>query len=268
MTVAFNKLNEGSLEECIYSLATAIRQDFCVENVKQQMDLLVTEAKSCMSPEMSQEMKLVRLTELFYHQWHFRGSSGVYSMSDALWPDKVLETRQGMPAALGIIFMHLASQIGIRLDPVIFPSQLLLRADWFTDGNWGINPQNGERLSMVELRSWLKGSYGIAAELSDELLAKADNEQIIYKLLGSLKNAFMQTNHPEDALKANKLMIDLNPDDPYEIRDRGLIYAQLDCEHVALSDLYYFIEKCPEDPVVEVVKMQIHAIGKSQITLH
>ncbi|XPE23925.1 hypothetical protein ACNKHM_29290 [Shigella sonnei] len=30
--------------------------------------------------------------------------------------------------------------------------------------------------------------------------------------------------------------ITIQPGNPYEIRDRGLIYAQLDCEHVALND--------------------------------
>ncbi|GAL14820.1 protein SirB1 [Vibrio astriarenae] len=30
------------------------------------------------------------------------------------------------------------------------------------------------------------------------------------------------------------------PDDPYEIRDRGFIYQQLDCHNVALND-YQFL---------------------------
>ncbi len=58
------------------------------------------------------------------------------------------------------------------------------------------------------------------------------------------------------------------PEDPYEIRDRGLIYAQLDCEHVALNDLSYFVEQCPEDLISEMIRAQINAISHKQITLH
>ncbi|PUW38346.1 hypothetical protein AUN05_22630, partial [Cronobacter sakazakii] len=47
-----------------------------------------------------------------------------------------------------------------------------------------------------------------------------------------------------------------------------LIYAQLDCEHVALNDLSYFVEQCPEDPISEMIRAQINSISHKQITLH
>ena len=58
----------------------------------------------------------------------------------------------------------------------------------------------------------------------------------------------------EQALKVSETILLFDPDDPYEIRDRGLIYAQLDCSHIAVSDLNYFIEQCPQDPVSEMIK--------------
>ncbi|MDR8316202.1 tetratricopeptide repeat protein, partial [Acinetobacter baumannii] len=63
-------------------------------------------------------------------------------------------------------------------------------------------------------------------------------------------------------------LLQFNPEDPYEIRDRGLIYAQLDCDHVALLDLSYFVEQCPEDPISEMIRAQINTISHKQITLH
>ena len=66
----------------------------------------------------------------------------------------------------------------------------------------------------------------------------------------------------------SQVLVQMDPEDPYEIRDRGLIFAQLECEHVALSDLAYFVEHCPEDPVSEMIKLQIHSIEQKQITLH
>ena len=39
----------------------------------------------------------------------------------------------------------------------------------------------------------------------------------------------------EQALKVSETILLFDPDDPYEIRDRGLIYAQLDCSHIAVS---------------------------------
>ncbi len=46
------------------------------------------------------------------------------------------------------------------------------------------------------------------------------------------------------------------------------IYAQLECEHVALTDLSYFVEQCPEDPISEMIRAQINTISHKQIVLH
>jgi len=72
----------------------------------------------------------------------------------------------------------------------------------------------------------------------------------------------------ELALRTSEALLQFNPEDPYEIRDRGLIYAQLDCEHVALNDLSYFVEQCPEDPISEMIRAQINNIAHKHIVLH
>ncbi len=92
---------------------------------------------------------------------------------------------------------------------------------------------------------------------------------MIRKLLDTLKSALMEEQQMELALRASEaVLLQFNPEDPYEIRDRGLIYAQLECDHVALTDLSYFVEQCPEDPISEMIRAQINAISHKQITLH
>jgi regulator of sirC expression with transglutaminase-like and TPR domain len=78
----------------------------------------------------------------------------------------------------------------------------------------------------------------------------------------------MEERQMELALRASEVLLQFNPEDPYEIRDRGLIYAQLECEHVALTDLSYFVEQCPEDPISEMIRAQINNISHKQIVLH
>ncbi len=153
--------------------------------------------------------------------------------------------------------------------PVIFPTQMLLRADPETSEEmWLINPFNGETLDEHTTEVWLKGNIGPVAELFNEDLDEADNAEVIRKLLDTLKSALMEERQMELALRASEALLQFNPEDPYEIRDRGLIYAQLDCDHVALLDLSYFVEQCPEDPISEMIRAQINTISHKQITLH
>lgn len=198
----------------------------------------------------------------------FGGASGVYRLSDAIWLDKVLEARQGTPVSLGTIFLHIANALDLPLLPVIFPTQLILRADWLDEELWLINPLNGETLSEHQLEVWIKGNLGLGAELEDDDLDESENIMVVRKMLDTLKAALMEEKQLEMALRTSETVLCFDPEDPYEIRDRGLIYAQLECNHIAISDLNYFVEQCPEDPVSEVIKVQIHSIEPKQVTLH
>ncbi|WP_187488840.1 invasion regulator SirB1 [Duffyella gerundensis] len=267
-SVAQLDFTQPSLCEAVIKTTLAIRHDFPLEKVNAQLDALVAEAREFVSGESEQDLQLEKLLELFYQHWKFGGASGIYNLSDALWVDKVLDTRQGTAVSLGMILLHIAHKLSLPVMPVIFPTQLILRADWLDEEMWLINPFNGDTLDTHTLEVWLKGNISPTTELYDEDLEEAESALVIRKMLDTLKAALMEEKHMEMALNVSQVLLQLDPDDPYEIRDRGLIYVQLDCEHIALSDLSYFVEHCPEDPISEMIKVQIHSIEQKQVTLH
>ncbi|MTD39527.1 tetratricopeptide repeat-containing protein [Erwinia sp. CPCC 100877] len=262
------EFNQAPLCEGMIRVSQAIREDFPTQQVRAQLDKLAELAREEISMGWQQDDQLEKLLELFYGEWGFHDSDGVYRLSDALWLDEVLNRRQGSAVSLGAILLWLAETLNIPLMPVIFPTQLILRADWMDGEMWLINPFNGETLDEHILEVWLKGNVGPSARLYDEDLDEADNAEVIRKLLDTLKTSLMEEQQMEMALRASEVLLQFNPEDPYEIRDRGLIYAQLDCEHVALNDLSYFVEHCPEDPISEMIKAQINSISHKSITLH
>lgn len=267
-TIADFEFNTVPLSSGVILVTQAIRFDFNADDVSRQLQSLVEEARGVIPQDLNQDQQLEVLIELFYRTWGFGGAGGVYRLSDAIWLDKVLASRQGTPVSLGVIFLHIAHQLDLPLMPVIFPTQLILRADWLDEEMWLINPINGDTLSEHILHVWLKGNLGVSAVIEDEDLDEAENNVIVRRMLDTLKAALMEEKQMEMALRASETLLEFDPEDPYEIRDRGLIYAHLDCNQVALSDLNYFVEHCPEDPISEVIKVQIHAIEHKQVTLH
>lgn len=266
--IADFEFNAAPLSAGVILVTQAIRFDFKADDVNRQLQSLVEEARSKVPEDLNQDQQLEVLIELFYRTWGFGGAGGVYRLSDAIWIDKVLASRQGTPVSLGVIFLHIAHALDLPLMPVIFPTQMIVRADWLDNEMWLINPLNGETLSEHILQVWLKGNLGMSAEIEEDDLEEADHTMIVRKMLDTLKAALMDEKQMELALSTSEAVIEFDPDDPYEIRDRGLIYAQLDCNHVAISDLNYFVEQCPEDPISEVIKVQIHSIEQRPITLH
>ena len=232
------EFNKAPLCDGMVLISEQVRDDFPSRFVEEELQRLLRLAQEEIAPSWDQERQIERLLELFYDEWGFGASQGVYRLSDALWLDKVLVNRQGSAVSLGAILL------------------------------WMINPFNGETLDEHTLEVWLKGNIGPVAELFNEDLDEADNAEVIRKLLDTLKSALMEERQMELALRASEALLQFNPEDPYEIRDRGLIYAQLDCDHVALLDLSYFVEQCPEDPISEMIRAQINTISHKQITLH
>lgn len=225
------EFNKAPLCDGMVLISEQVRDDFPSRFVEEELQRLLRLAQEEIAPSWDQERQIERLLELFYDEWGFGASQGVYRLSDALWLDKVLVNRQGSAVSLGAILLWIAQRLALPVVPVIFPTQMLLRADPETSEEmWLINPFNGETLDEHTLEVWLKGNIGPVAELFNEDLDEADNAEVI--------------------------------------RNRGLIYAQLDCDHVALLDLSYFVEQCPEDPISEMIRAQINTISHKQITLH
>ncbi|CAL4042611.1 invasion regulator SirB1 [Buchnera aphidicola] len=260
--------SKSPLCETIITIFQTIRKDFPTKDVFFELQERVDEARSYISNETNKTNQLKKLIELFYHHWRFGGADGKYLLSDVLWLDCVLKTRQGTAVSLGVILLHIAQQLELPLMPVIFPTQLILRSDKNNNEVWLINPFNGETLDEHILGVWLKGNISPTAELYENDLDESDSIAVMRKILDTLKSALMEEKKMELALNVSNVLLNISPDDPYEIRDRGLIYAQLECNHIALTDLIYFVEHCPEDPISEIIKVQIHSIEQKQIILH
>ncbi|CAL4320189.1 invasion regulator SirB1 [Buchnera aphidicola] len=263
--IDFSKL---SLFDSILATSQIIREDFPAECVLLELNAKVQEAKSYISSENQPNRQLKKLLELFYKHWHFGSASGVYKLSNVLWIDHVLKTRQGTAVSLGVLFLYIAQSLHLPLNPVIFPTQFLLRADWMNKKKWLINPFNGEIVNKHILQVWLKGNISPTAKLYESDLYKSEPITVIRKMLDILKSALIEEKKMELALNVINVLLQIDPNNPYEIRDRGLIYAQLKCHHVAITDLIYFIEHCPEDPISEIIKLQIHSIEQKKIILH
>ncbi len=261
-------LDDVSLAEALIKVSEHLRSEFCSKTVFKQLDALYLEAKQTLQMESDGERRLEKFLALFYGRWGFSEPNGSFLLSDMFWLDKVLESRKGTAVSLGAILLYLANQLELTIAPVIFPSQLLLRSDTEAGEMWFINPFNGKTLDESMLHAWLRGTVGIEAELYDDDLSISSTSEVFYRVLHTLKSSLMDEQQMEKALQVSQLLLEFEPDDPYVIRDRGLIYAQLECGQAAFNDLSYFIKHCPDDPISEMIKVQMCSLEQTSVVLH
>ncbi|MFD2179383.1 SirB1 family protein [Veronia pacifica] len=262
------ELESVSLLEAALALNAAIVPATQTIWVKQKLELMLADLNDKLAMESNEQLRLEGLLRVFYKEWNFRGDIHQFFDSESAFIDKVLERQQGIPVSLGALLVYFGQKLDLPIKAVAFPTQLVVKVDWRDRESVFINPLNGEFISQRILRGWLIGQKGPTAELAEEHLESSDNSTIIGRWLAVIKSAFLREENYTNALRCSELALSFSPDDPYEIRDRGYIFQQLDCDWVAVSDYEYFIEQCPDDPAAELLKIQVKVLTAQEPTFH
>lgn len=252
----------------ILRLTTLIDSDVSEQQVFGQMSALVKKARYHVNGE-GDEFRIKQLLDLVYQDWGFHCYYEDYFHTENLLLNQVIRKKRGMPVSLGAIVLYLASILELPLYPVNFPTQLILRAE-IRQPNGGtkvrfINPWNGEFLTIEMLNKWLEGELGFGSEVTPDLLKRANVTELLERIETVFKMALTREGKYEETLRLIEYRLACSPEDPYEIRDRGMVLASMDCYQAALDDINYFIDQCPDDPSAQILKMEVQGLEqKSQ----
>ena len=211
--------------------------------------------------------KREQLLYLFYQQLGFAGDWRKWLELDSVLLHKVISSRNGVPLSLGTVFMYFAEHFEVEVKGILFPRQFVLRFGSEQAATY-VDPADGQVLTRHKLQVLLRGIEGNHALLTESDLLEANNEMHYLRLLQVLKAALIRDEHFSYALRCIDLILELEPDEPYEIRDRGFLLQQLDCKKLAREDFAYFIEQCPDDPISRVLKAQVEELTVADDTIH
>ena len=261
-------LNQLPFIEGMMALTQTIEPNLPILSVQTQLNTLVEEAKNTLLIECDPKQRFTKLLALFYGEWGFSGDSEAYFSLENSYLYRVLDRKKGSPVCLGAILLHLAKELDLPISGVNFPTQFMLRADWAKDDVAFLNPFDGEWVTQHVLTAWLKGMKGPFAKLSRDDLAISDYFPLLLRWLTVRKGALLRDEQFVLALSYSMLVLEFKPDDPYEIRDRGLIYQQLECDLAAALDYQYFIDHCPDDPATALLLLQMKKLNTDPLVLH
>ena len=169
------------------------------------------------------------------------------------------------PTLKAILITHIANACDCKADIVFVPEKAMIRI--ICDESYAIifDPVTGESLNWHELDARMSEISGDPFEIRMDVMKQ---ESLVLEHITSLKSAFIREQSYDDALKCVDMLLALNPNDPFERRDRGYLLHQLDCFKVAYDDYQYFVEQCPKDPAAQLLKLQLDNISISNTILH
>ncbi|NRA59655.1 MAG: tetratricopeptide repeat protein [Psychrobium sp.] len=252
--------------EILLFSSEATSEELDIEKCKALLIELTNQVIAISEQEQSLEQRWLAFNELFYGHWHFAIDESDYFSIKSNNLYHFIEHRIGNNALSTILVEHLLNLLELQPQIIDFPGPFVIKLNGLS-GQY-IDPLNGKALSNHLMESLVRGHLGDHIRLQDEHLMAAGEVTVKKRFLASLKQACLLDEDYELGLMFSELILELVPDDPNQIMERGFILQQLDYYCGAAIDFAFFIEHCPEHPNSEVLKGHIDKLKTQSVVMH
>lgn len=238
------------LTEATVAVAQHAYPDLDLQGVLDQIDQWGNKLKQRITPDTPPIQRLQLLKHFFYNELGFGPNPNDFYAPENSYLHQIIENRRGIPISLAILMMELGQQIGLNIRGVSFPNHFMMRIS-LQQGEIIMDPLNGESLSKNQLQEMLDpylDAKGYRGELSLPLnifLRVSSSREILSRFMRNLKMIYSEDERWERLLGIQERLVILLPDSAEEVRDRGLIFAQLEYVRPAIADLQRYLSEMP-----------------------
>lgn len=240
--------------------------ELSVDGYLEQLEQLAMTAREQIGSDLPIAEKISRLNHFLFVEHGFSGNSDDYYDPRNSFLNDVLDRRKGIPISLSVIYCELARRIDLPIYGVSFPGHFLVRH--VGEPEIIIDPFFGRVITRKECAERLNNLYGTRTRLEQKMLEPATPRDILARMLGNLKQIYVDRSDFERALACSDRILLLNRDAPLELRDRGILYQRLECFGPALRDLRRFLELAPDDPTVPTIRAALPELFRQAAQVH
>ncbi len=231
-----------SLIEAAVSLAQDEQPGIDTQSVLGEIDTLCAQLKQRVPVDAAPLQRLRLLNHFFFDELGFAGNVNDYYDPGNSLLSTVLRTRRGIPITLAVLYIEMATEIGLTARGVSFPGHFLVKLR-MPEGEVVIDPFSGQSLSREQLDELLqpyRRSQGLEGEFDAPLglfLQAAPARDVLARMLRNLKEIHRSAQDWPRLLAVLDRLVVLLPQAWEERRDRGLAHAELGHDALALQDL-------------------------------
>lgn len=180
------------------------------------------------------------LKHIISDRFHY---SGVNINDDIFAADmmNVIDQRQGVDFAIGIIYLHIGRSLGWDIEGIYIPDRFLLK---LSEDSKAIifDPCNECKvLQTHDLRKIIKNARGDHAELSASYYLPLSNREIIIRMHNLLKLKFIEDESYQEALDLVEHMQMVAPQEFRLFLDQGVLSSRLNKPQEAIKALENYV---------------------------
>jgi regulator of sirC expression with transglutaminase-like and TPR domain len=240
----------------VLEAAVSVAQDedpgLDVQGVLARIDALAERLRRRIPADAAAVQRLRFLNRYYFEELGFAGNINHYDDPANSSLPVVLESRRGIPLTLALIYIELATQIGLRAQGVSFPGHFLVKLT-LPRGEVVVDPFNGRSLGREELEERLQpyrhriGPAGADEEVPLGLfLQPASGREIIARLLRNLVVIHRGSGDAERLAAVLHRLVILLPEDWEARRDLALALIRLGRRQQAIQALSVYLAQCPQ----------------------
>jgi len=190
------------------------------------------------------------INRVLFSEEGFAGNRDDYYDVENSYLDKVLVRRTGIPVTLSIVYMEVARLVGLPLQGIGLPGDFVV--GFWPSGNGHlprliVDPFNeGRLLSPEDCSARMQAAYGEDSHFTSEWLRPMSNRQILARVLGNIKQIYMSLDQRQEALRAIDMLLIVQPDAIWELKERGFLYFRMGSFVLALADLRRYLKLYPD----------------------
>lgn len=236
-----------------------------------RLDAIAATVRGRLPADASAAEQVAAINRHLFEELSFAGNTAAYYDPRNSYLNEVLERRTGIPITLSIVYLEVGRRIGLPVRGVSFPGHFLVkvrlgRGELVLDPFAGGEPQSAASLR-TRLEQVMPAAQARAADLAAYLDA-ASPRQIVARVLRNLKAIYLQAGDLAAALAVvNRLLLAV-PESAEELRDRGLLYARLDCFRPAAADLASYLRRRPDAPDASAIRERLVALRAAAARLN
>ena len=235
------------LAEAALLIATHAYPDLDVAHHLTRIEVLAKTLESRIQPDSGPSQRILALNQYMFAELGFTANEKDYYDPRNSCLNDVLDRRVGIPITLSLLYMEIGARIGLPLEGVSFPGHFLVKCA-LPEGTVVLDPYaGGVSLGAADLQKRLRDVRGDedSNAIVASMLSAAGKKEIVLRLLRNLKAIYLRSQQFDRALPIMHWIIVTAPDHPPELRDRGMIYQELECSRAALADFERYLELSP-----------------------
>ncbi len=190
---------------------------------------------------------LTEMSSYLSQEFGVGGSATSFKEPESSYLNRVVETGQGIPISLSLLYMAIGSRIGLELQGVAAPMRFLCRCET-PEETLFLDPfDNGKLFDEASCMRWLMDLTGRDEEDIENTLAPAHPRVIVMRMLNNLKALYTQREEWRKAWQVQQRLSLLQPGVYAERRDLALISLNAGQEAMAIRLLDSCLKTCPSN---------------------